>query len=585
MDRGNAWGLILAVGLVAVFAASAAAHPFQHGWQRTPRNRRPRRTVEPGTKPEIPADQLVIVKVNVVGAETKKALPHRVSIVDAKGKYYPPEGHVKLAKIRGNNSNISSEPDTHTRGTDWAMIAQGTFTVHLRAGDGYKVRISHGLEYEMGKFTFDLAGKAGKTVTKTLTLTQGIDMRKAGWMSADSHVHNLTPVGAARQMPIEDIDYVNLMFIGPGHGLLRRGFVTGKPHPASTKDRIVYVSQEVRDANQGHMTLLGMSKPVTPIRVYTGRELNNRMKVLPNEPLNWEVRDYMRAQKGLAFHAHYLFWPGHGSAVGGALGKLDGVEWLQTDIVKRGSRTRQNIEVPGHKRTGAGPMWYYMLNCGVKLPLLGGTDKMSAARVLGCTSRTYAKVPSWTHKGFMAALRAGATFVTNGPLLNLTANGKPIGSQLKFTGAGPFDVQVETGVFSQRRISYFEIVQDGEVVHRVAVKPDQKTVKVSHKLTFSRSGWLAVRAGHPRREPDNWDKVPTAAHSSPIYVTVNGRLPAVKASAEYMAARVGAAIAWGDSVAVWSSPAYKARALASFRKAHEFYEAALTRAAEDAPAK
>ena len=38
-------------------------------------------------------------------------------------------------------------------------------------------------------------------------------------------------------------------------------------------------------------------------------------------------------------------------------------------------------------------------------------------------------------------------------------------------------------------------------------------------------------------------------------------------------------------MALWSSKAYKARALASFRKAHEFYKAALTRAAEDAQAK
>jgi hypothetical protein len=52
----------------------------------------------------------------------------------------------------------------------------------------------------------------------------------------DTHVHNLTPLGAIRQMPVEGIDYVNLMFIGPGHPLLRRKYITGKPSlPASKR--------------------------------------------------------------------------------------------------------------------------------------------------------------------------------------------------------------------------------------------------------------------------------------------------------------------------------------------------------------
>ena len=534
--------------------------------------------LEEGTVPDIPPDERLLLDAQVVDADTGQPLPHRVRILDSAGGYYPPSGHVNIGNPRWLSSNVSVEPDVSNRGRAWAMIPQGRFTATLRAADGYTVLIEHGLEYERAAFKLDLAGQAGATVAQTFRMKRGINMREKGWMSADTHVHNLTPTGAIRQMPVEAIDYVNLMFIGPGHPLRRRGWVTGQANPVSTKDYIVYVSQEVRDAHQGHMTLLGMSRPIMPIAARAGREIDPAIPPLPNEPLNWEVYDMMHAQNGLAFHAHYLFWPGYSSAATAALGKIDGFEWLCPDIVKRGPQTRQNIQVPGFALTGGGRMWYDMLNCGARIPLIGGTDKMSATRVLGCTDRTYAQVKTWDHPGFMDALRNGRTFATNGPLLNLTANGQDIGSTLKFTGDGPFEVQVETGCFTQRPIAYLEVVQDGEVVHHVAVKGGQKEVKVSLKLSFTRSGWLAVRAGAEKPDPENWENTITAAHSSPIYVTVNGELPAVKASAEYLVARCGVATEWARNEALWSSDEYKARAVAGFTKAQDFYKAALARA-------
>jgi hypothetical protein len=55
-------------------------------------------------------------------------------------------------------------------------------------------------------------------------------------------------------------------------------------------------------------------------------------------------------------------------------------------------------------------------------------------------------------------------------------------------------------------------------------------------------------------------------------------LPAVKASAEYMVARLDATLDWLDAKAMWSSDAYKDKALASFEQAKRFYEAVLRRA-------
>ncbi|MHC4996470.1 MAG: CehA/McbA family metallohydrolase [Planctomycetota bacterium] len=588
--------LLIAFGLLLTGALTCdlTAHPDDHltpgrlaAQKRVPmRKNSPQRLApdnqtEPlpvGTRPTIPPDQHVTLEVSVVDADTGAPLPHRVHIDDADGTYYPPRGHFDIEPPNSNSNNVSYEPDTTNDGYDWAMIPETQFIADVPAHANIQMKFSRGLEYPIQTVTLDLSNKAGQTVQHTVRMKRGANMRAKGWMAADTHVHNLTPLGAIRQMPVEAIDYVNLMFIGPGHPLLRRGYVTGQPADVSTKDHIVYVSQEVRDANQGHMTLVGITNPIQPIRTYTGVEKVIRLPALPNEPLNWEVHDNLHAQGGLAFHAHYLFWPGWGSAVGAAIDKLDGLEWLSVDTENRGDRTRQNIEVPGFGKRAGGRMWYDMLNCGARLPIVGGTDKMSAGRVVGGASRTYVKVPEWTHEGFMDGMAAGRTFVTNGPLLLLTANGKTLSEEIQLEGDGPFTVNINAECFTQKSIKYLELIVNGEVTEQIRVAADQKEIQLDKKLNFKRSGWIALRARHDRSHPDNWHHGITAAHTSPIYVTVNDQPPAVKASAKYMVARLEATIRWANTEAMWSSDAYKNKALTSFRLAKVFYETALQRA-------
>ncbi|MDA0347383.1 MAG: CehA/McbA family metallohydrolase [Verrucomicrobia bacterium] len=573
----------LAIFLVLQISFSfsiCTAHPGVHGTQRIAPNNQ---TVplDVGTVPVIPEDQRVILKARVVNAHSGVPVPHRVRITDSQDRYYPPMGHTELGELEGHVDNATLEPDLVNRGNrSWAMIEDGTFTVHLRAIDGYSLRFFHGFEYEQPTIALNLSGQAGQTIVRTFKLKQGIDMQARGWMNADSHVHSLSPEGALRQMEIEDVDYTNLMFIGPEHPLYTRGLVTGKPNPVSTKDRIVYVSQEVRDMEQGHMTLMGMKDPIEPVLVYTGTG-KTEPTPLPNEPLNWQVTQRMHDQDGLAFHAHFLFWPGHGSAVGGALNLLDGLEWTSTDIVNNNRRTRQGLVIPGYETkptgTDSGKLYYRMLNCGVRLPLIGGTDKMSAARPIGSVARTYASVDEWSHDGLMNAIREGNTFVTNGPLLSLSANRKPIGGDLQFSGDGPFTVEVTGSCFTQRPINYLQIIQDGEVVYEVRNEDFQQRTRIEYPLRFEKSGWVALRAGHDTPDPEDWWGYTMAAHTSPIYVTVNSQPPANKDDASYLLARLDTTLRWAETEAIWSNPETRKTAIDSFQKARSFYRKAQDR--------
>ncbi len=522
------------------------------------------------------ARETVLLKAEVVDADTGESLPCRIHIEDAEGKYYAPAGHVELPKERIYNSNISHEPDLNNRGKGWALLEDGRFEASLPAADDLSIEIVRGLEYERPRLQIDLADAEGE-VERTFTLKRGINMRERGWMSGDTHVHNLTPIGAVRQMDVEALDYVNLMFIGPGHPLLRQGMLTGEISEESTDTAIAYVSQEQRDAQQGHLTTLNMKEPIRPIQGYTGQELPEQ-EPRPHEPFNWEVWERLHEQTGLVFHAHYQYWPGYASPVSAALGKLDGVEFAVPDMVERGPKTRQDIEAPGHELTGAGQMWYHMLNCGARLPLCGGTDKMSASRVVGGGVRTYAKVDEPTHDGFIDALRRGRTFVTNGPLIEFTVDEQSPGSTVELTGAGPHTIHLKAECYTEKPILYFQIVKNGEVISDQPVKADEKRVEVAMDLVVEASCWLALRVGHRRYDPNNWENAVTAAHSSPVWMLIDGEPPAVRASAEYMIARMTTSLAWCKEEARYTTDARKAGAVEAYEQAMAFYQAALDRA-------
>lgn len=522
------------------------------------------------------AGQTVTFTGQVVDADTGKPVPCRIHLADTDGLYQVPDGHV--ADPKRTDWRIEWQRDViKNKQRVYAVLDDGRFVVKLRPRDGYRLEIVHGLEYEVADLTLDLAGATGQ-VSKTFPLKRSINMRQLGWMCADTHVHELTAMGCLRQAKVEGLDYVNLMMIGPNNYIHEQGLITGEPAEVSDGDTIVYHSQEIRDHQYGHMTLLGLTEPIRPILAYTGVNVDNpKGKPRPNEPRNDQVWDMVHAQGGLAGHAHASFWPGHGLAQTAALQKLDGIEVCNPDLYTR-PWNKVEVNVPGYGVGYFGKIYYRMLNCGIRQPLWGGTDKMSPNRVVG-GQRVYAKVDSWSHDGFLAGMASGQTFATNGPLLFLSANGRPIGADLKFQGQPPFTVKVLARMHTQYPVRKAELIQNGKVVHTVDVAADQKDLTIRKDLTFTRSGWLAFRVTSPKGGvTGRWDFKKTAAHTSPIYVTVNGKLPADQASAKYLLARLDASLNWIDNQALFSSEQHRHDARKSFEQARQFYANALTRA-------
>src|SRR3954453_5121150 len=79
-------------------------------------------------------------------------------------------------------------------------------------------------------------------------------------------------------------------------------------------------------------------------------------------------------------------------------------------------------------------VWYRALNCGYRLPAGAGTDAMTNfASLRGPVGMNRVYVRSGApleHRRWLAALKAGKSFATNGPLLGFTLDGQGLGREL-----------------------------------------------------------------------------------------------------------------------------------------------------------
>jgi TolB protein len=162
-------------------------------------------------------------------------------------------------------------------------------------------------------------------------------------------------------------------------------------------------------------------------------------------------------------------------------------------------------------------LWYRLLNCGFRVPATAGTDVFlnRIGSNLPGGDRVYVHLDGPLR---FEGLKAGKSFVTNGPMLTFTANGKGPGAVLQ-VGAKP-TVRVQATARSQFPLAKAELVHNGKVIATAKLAGDRRTATLDQEVRLDRGGWLAFRADGP-------GTVDTAtpslnAHTNPVYVEAGG---------------------------------------------------------------
>jgi hypothetical protein len=320
-------------------------------------------------------------------------------------------------------------------------------------------------------------------------------MAAEGWWSGDSHVHFLSTPGAQLEQRGEDLRVVNLLQAQWGALFTNTEDFSGRPSVIDGGGYVTYVGQENRQHVLGHTILWGLKEPVMPWSS-DGPDEAELGGALDATLSDWADRTH--AQGGTVVAAHFPN-PNGEPAVLVATGRADAVEMLahSDDAVLE---------------------YYRYLNSGYRLPLVGGTDKMSSAVPVGLY-RTYARLDEeFSYEAWCRAVRAGRTFLSGGPLLTLSADGREPGDTVELSGAGT--VSVHAGVRSIFPLRSLEVVRNGEVVMRAEANGGRQA-EISGELRVDGNSWIACRAFGVDYHLDEWGRR-VFAHTSPVYVACGG---------------------------------------------------------------
>jgi len=118
-----------------------------------------------------------------------------------------------------------------------------------------------------------------------------------------------------------------------------------------------------------------------------------------------------------------------------------------------------------------------------------------------------------TFDRWFASLKAGHTFVSTGPMVLLTVNGRIPGDVIDVAPGTPLKIRAEAfGDARQAPLLTLEIIGHGKVLARAPAKAADH-IELNLDLPVDHGIWIAARADAA---------VGQVAHTTPVYVTVNG---------------------------------------------------------------
>ena len=461
-----------------------------------------------------------VLRIRVTDALTKQLVPCRLHIKLADGSCWTPqdEGDSTYTESEAPDLLLPAHFDRYLNVCQGADIR----SIHLTRGEAeldvppgeVAVHVARGHEVVPIADRFELGSEP---VTKEYRLERLIDMPACGWYGGDLHTHvsRFGPSGDyvwLRLMEAEDLHVLNtLVYKHTGAVIQAPQYAMGRNSERCHAGRVLVSGEEFRDGNlYGHMILAGIEEVIEPISV------GPMLASADDYPLFATACDQARRAGGIVGWAHgggvfnrlYESLP-----IEAALGKVDFVEVIQF-----------NMFFGYH-------FWRQLLNCGIRLACTAGSDFPFCADILAPwypnlgLDRTYAHVEGeFTCSKWLESIRGGKCFATNGPMIFLTVNGQPLGSEMHLDGSDG-DVLVEARAVCNYGLDHLDILCNGGTVERVEGNGGQREIAFSGRMSLHESSWIAACA-RGEAAPDTYGGVhrwKLCAHTSPVYVLLDGK--------------------------------------------------------------
>jgi len=401
-------------------------------------------------------------------------------------------GPIRKTMGKGNNMDRSFVYELRPSIPYWKepvmFQVSGDFTIDLSPGR-WRIAVERGMEYVPVVEEFTIKPDSGNTIEKTIELKRWINLPEQGWWSGDVHVHHPILDEQHREFLLhyamaEDLHMVNILEMGHHKGTNFRQLGFGKKFRVRRGDYCLIAGQEEPRSTYGHIIGLNINRFVRDLSTY--------------ELYDIAFRNIHKQEGALVGFAHFA-WNGCSLPRGFpwyvVTGELDFIELLQFNTIN-------TVD------------YYDYLNLGFKLTAAAGSDvpwgsTIGEVRTYVYTGRNL-DIDAW-----FAGLKKGNTFVSNGPALSFTVDGQLPGTEI--TKSAGSTAVISATVKGHPKVGLpkaLSIVSNEGVIKEIINNQKQTELTVSFELPIRHSRWLVASTICDNN---------AVAHSTPIYIMVNGR--------------------------------------------------------------
>ncbi len=439
------------------------------------------------------------VVVSVVDTGTNSAVPCRVHLKDASGM---PVLSDALPSYRDH------------------FVCPGTATLDLPSGE-YTYEVERGPEYDaaLGKFTVTDGVKSDIPVT----LTRITDLAADGWWSGELHVHRAVK-DIELLMQAEDLHVAPVITWWNNQNHWKEAAIPEELLVRFDGNRFYHLMAGEDEREGGALLYFHLTRPLEIIGAT--REYPSPMVFLQAARKHDDV--WVDIEKPFWWDVPIWLASGQVDSVGLANNHMCRSTMYENEAW---GKPRDDVRLPPPLGNGlwTQELYYKILNTGLRIPPSAGSASGVLPNPVGY-NRVYVHLDGeLTYDAWWDGLRAGRSFVTNGPLLRVTANGELPGHVFTSDGKTPIDIQMTADVKGRDDIEAIEVIQNGDVVQSIPAAGTSYSGELP-KITFDRSGWflLRVRCKSPRTF--------RFASTAPYYVEIGDEKQRIsKAAAQFFA--------------------------------------------------
>lgn len=403
------------------------------------------------------------------------------------------------------------------------FVCSGKVSLDLAAGK-YTYECERGPEYTLRQGTFSVADQG--TAKLSIELERLADLADEGWWSGELHIHR-PPEDIELLMRAEDLHVAPVITWWNKRNLWADRKLPAEPLVRFDGNRFCYVMAGEDEREGGALLYFHLPRPLAITEA--GREYPSPLQFVAEA----------RQQKGAWIDIEKPFWwdmptwiaSGQVDSIGLANNHMCRSQMSETEAWGK-PRIVERLPPPLGNGYWTQEIYYHLLNCGLHLPPSAGSASGVLPNPVGY-NRVYVHIEKgFDYEQWWKGLRLGRSFVTNGPLLRVEADGQLPGHIFTAADGKEVTVEVKARLTTRDAIRKLEIIKDGRVERTVPFET-WRTTGTLGALTFKKSGWFLARviANNPRTF--------RFATTAPFYVEIGDAKKRVsRASAQFFLAWV-----------------------------------------------